>query len=500
MKKSYVRSRRWRVYLLLCCSLLVFGLTPETFGQVVTQGAAVKANFGIDADVYANRLQYGGLPGPEAGTDDWFENQTLWPGLGMGVIDQTDAAAHKTAAQADKNYSFEERMSVPRNTVINGITWIDAVYFRDNNATQDRTDATVFTSTEDKNGDNPATWNLGDAGTPQKNDLIDVMGHMRMDENGDIWGIGAFTTISADGNSHGDFEFFANQIEYNGSNFTGLGDDAGHTAWTFNPDGSVLEAGDLLVAVDFLNGGTTPSTSVRVWLSDADFASLNSKPNREFDLTGVYDSGTDADGFGYAEIEAKDGANTPAVWAIVNTEGDTPGAPWGSLEGPQATYYDDIKELQFTEFAINMTTLGLTAFGGDACNKTLGSLVVKTRSSQEFTAELKDFAGPFLFGYELETDVEVQDLASCENGENEHEFDLNDAIVDAHGGNISFYLSEADAIAGTNSISATQTVTVAESPKTFWVRSSNTEDENCNSIKSFTVITYDNSICSATAF
>ncbi|MFV8347669.1 hypothetical protein [Flavobacterium sp. ZB4P13] len=64
--------------------LLVFG-QASLYGQAVS-GAAVKANFGIDADVYANRLQFGGLT--TAHTDDWFLNADLWPGTGENDIRQ----------------------------------------------------------------------------------------------------------------------------------------------------------------------------------------------------------------------------------------------------------------------------------------------------------------------------------------------------------------------------------------------------------------------------
>ena len=511
MKKNYInvsenslnfsvkQTKLWlrcRSLLLFLAMFLFVAFVPVSNAQIVTQGAAVKVNFGIDADIYSNYLQ-NFQPGTVAsGTDDWFQNLTTWPGGGQGIIDQTNAAALKAAIQADNNYSFVKRMSKDRNSIVGNYTWIDAVYARDNNSTQSNTDATVFTATKDKNGDSPATWNLGTAGSPQKNDLIDVFGHMRMDNvTGDVWGIGALTTVSYDGNSHADFEFFANQVTYNGSNFMNTGTEGGHSAWHFNADGSVLSAGDLLIAVDFENGGTSPNTRVRVWISDADFASLNSKANRDFDLLGTYDSGLDATGYGYAGIVAKNGGNTPSVWAIVNTHNTTLGAPWGTLEGSKATFYDDIKKLQFTEFAINLSSLGLDAFGGDACNKKLGTLIVKTRSSSSFTSELKDFAGPFVFGFNLETNVDVVNLSNCEDGSNQNEFDLNDAVADAHDGNISFFNSENDANNNINAISATQIVTVAQSPKTFWVRSSNSQDEACFVVKSFTVTTFDNPTC-----
>ncbi|WP_167617822.1 hypothetical protein, partial [Maribellus sediminis] len=479
---------------LTCCSFYANS-------QIATQGAAVKANFGIDADVYSDTTEVG-VPG-DNGTDDWFTHSADSLAPGQGVIDQSGWDTLLINSQADKNYAFVRRMSVPRNTLIGNILWIDAVYARDPNSTQSRTDASVFTTTQDKNGDNTKTWNLGDGGTPQKNDLIDVEGHMRMEDD-TLYGIGGFTTISADGNSHADFEFFAQQVEYTGFDFINAGVDSGHTAWVFDPFGDVLTAGDLIVSVDFENGGTKPLTSVRIWISDGAFDSLYTNPgltpNRPFDLTGEYDSGEKASGFGYAGIQPLSGGNDPSVWAIVNTQTSTLGAPWGSREGSQGKWFQDIGKLQFTEFAINMTHLGLDAFGGDPCNKRLGSLVVKTRSSSSFTSELKDFAGPFLFGFDLVTGVDVHDLASCEDGDDEHVFDLTTALDSAHGGTVSYHTSMADAVQGMNPIAKTDSFTNPVGIDTIWVRSENPQDTGCNAVDYFTIETYDNPICDITRF
>ncbi len=412
---SFITSlKNWNQILVLLITGCILLTSHISYSQVVSEGAAVKANFGIDADLYANRQQVGNMIAPNV--DDWFFSST-WPGTGEGVIDQTNSASLKSSIQGNNNYSFVKRMSKPRNTIVNGITWIDAVYVRDNNSIGGNKDATVFTGTKDKNGDNPSSWNLGSGGTPPKNDIIDAFGHMRMDSDG-VWGIGALTKISEDGTSHADFEFFSGQLTLNGGGtLTGIGPDAGHTAWKFNADGSIISAGDLIVIINFTNGGTVPNFSVRVWISETDRINFNARPNRTFDLTGEFNSGLNAAGFGYAEITGKNGAVDPSVWAIVNVGTSTIGAPWGTLVGSQASYAENIIALQYMEFAINLTKLGLEGFGGVGCNKVLGSLMVKTRSSAEFTAELKDFVGPFLFGFELITDLNLTPThATCNGG------------------------------------------------------------------------------------
>lgn len=409
---------------------LVFGQS-SLYGQAVS-GAAVKANFGIDADVYANHEQFTIPPVASSNVDDWFENKGtgFWPGSGFGVID-VDFTAHPlpipgnatpTLAQLiaflktspGKNFPFERRMSQPKGTIVGGYLWLDGVYGRDGIATQGYVDTTVFTKTTDKNGQNPTTWNLGTGGTPSKNDIVDVYAHLRGEGPPDatkgtpfttLWGFGGATTISADGNSHNDFEFFRTDVTFDGSKLINPGDDEGHTAWAFDGTGKITTPGDILISIDFENGGTRPLGSVRVWMRKTDVvvATFNALGDRPFDITGVFDGSSGAT-FGYAEIAKKGTFPTNAVntdiFAVVNTTADTFGAPWGSLEGQNSKYFEDIKKLQFSEFGINLTAFGLDkrTDQSSACANLLGTLMVKTRSSSSFTAELKDFAGPYPFG------------------------------------------------------------------------------------------------------
>ena len=496
----------WRclaIVFLLCCTM------QYSNSQIVTQGAEVKANFGIDADLYTNYLMVDSGYATPAMTDDWFENLSVYAGTGTPVFAPTQDYIDSVLAAIllDNNFGFSFRMydfgHIPRNTKIGDITWIDGVYARDNNATQSNTDASVFAGTKDKNADNPTTWNLGDAGTPIKDDLIEVMGHMRIDDNidddgdgnPDVWGIGAFTTVNSDGNAHADFEFFAREIGYDGSSLTNTGNEGGRTAWVFDEFGNVVSAGALVVSIDFENGGTEPHASVRIWVSEDDYNMLNSKTNNPFEfINGDFNQGLESGVYGYGGIQPLVNSNSPAVWAIVNVDSTTLGPPWGSLESSTADWVEELGELQFAEFAINLSYLGLDAFGGDACNKTLGSLMVKTRSSSEFTAELKDFAGPFVFGFDLETKIVTINLDSCDDGENE--FDLATAVDSTGDGIVTFYSTGADAFAHTNEIASTQTLPVGDTM--FWARSSNPEDSLCFVIDSFMVAVHDNPVCNVT--
>lgn len=483
--------------------LLVFGQV-SLYSQKVS-GAAVKANFGIDADIYANHEQFTTPSVPLSNVDDWFLNTAKWDDSGLGVVD-VDFAAHPLVipgnatptlaelitflkSSAGKNFPFERRMSRDKGTTVGSYLWIDAVYGRDGIATQGNNDATVFTKTTDKNGQNPATWNLGSGGTPQKNDIVDVYGHLRRDPSdvafnttdGNLWGFGGATTISADGNSHNDFEFFRTNVTFDGSKLIGSGPNEGHTAWQFGGvNGAVSVSGDILVAVDFENGGTKPLGSVRVWMkkTDAVVATFNANFARPFDITGVFDQTSGAT-YGYAEIAAKGSvplnpnAVNPYVFAVVNTTADTFGAPWGSMEGSTAKYFDDIKKLQFSEFAINLSALGLDSRINTQipCENLLGTLIVKTRSSSSFTAELKDFAGPYKFGNTETPQVSTQNLVACKNADGTNPaFNLGDGLVGYDAAITKFYTSNPNTMPVPTPIASPGSYTPTANSTTIYVR------------------------------
>ncbi|WP_167614492.1 SprB repeat-containing protein, partial [Maribellus sediminis] len=496
----------WRclaVVFMLCCTM------QFASSQIVTEGPAVRANFGIDADVYTNYLLAPELDTIDPfGTDDWFGG--LYSGDGTAVFNPSPAFITyiNNRLAIDENLSFVIRMGdngwISRNSELeipsspgDTIVWVDGVYARDNNTAGNGKDSTAFGGTSDKNFQDPSTWDAGIKDPYQKGDLIDVYGHMREDPDGDLWGIGAFSTRSTSGSVHADFEFFANQVGFDGSHFSNTGTDHGHTSWTFDSAGVVLTAGDLIVSIDYEKGGDLPVASIRVWVSEADYiyGLANWGGSASFNFTGAFTAESGV-GFGYAEIEPAVGNTDPAAWAVVNVDSVSPAPPWGTLEGPQAANDSVYLPLQFAEFAINMSFLGLDAFGGDACNKTLGSLLVKTRSSPSFESEMHDFVGPLLFGYDLETKIVTTDLDSCDDGVNQ--FDLTTAVDSTGDGVVTFYATSADAFANppVNAISSIQTLPVGDTM--FWARSSNPDDQGCFAVDSFHVIVHDLPVCNVT--
>jgi hypothetical protein len=302
-------------------------------------------------------------------------------------------------------------MSMPSGTVINGHLYIDAVGARDNFSTSSCRDSSTFLGAASKNGDKPTGWMIGVGNVPAKNDIIDAGAHIRMDlTTGHVIGYGFATTLATDGNSHTDFEIYRTLPVFDAINrtITNTGPDStgGHTTTVFNLDGTLKSTGDIMIAVDYSNGGTKAQSSVRVWIDPKnvdglghDTSYINTKAVRPFTFTGIFNGGTGSNGFGYAEIRPNNPSLSNCIIAAVTNGTSTPAGAWGSLSGSQANYDANIQAGQLVEISVDFTAFGLAATNATSgsCEVFLGDILIKTRSSQEFTADLKDYAGPYPF-------------------------------------------------------------------------------------------------------
>ena len=454
MKSSKIYSMSMAVVVTLLLSVLTGNIAHA---QLVVQcSTSVNvANFGVEGDLFANTpgsftSGYVGVANP-AIHDDWFKDNASYPGFGMGIINTSiDAAGTGLATQlsaadfkslvsnqalgpVQRNLTYVQRMSVPKisprfvsfdasGNPTNGYLLLDAVAARDNHTAGGAVDSSAFAGGPDKNGANPQTWTIGVAGVQQKNDLIDVGGHIRREYNfstgeaGDLWGYAFATTRNTSGDAHTDFEVFRTAPVLTGTGITNTGPDGGHTSGKFDFDGSLLSPGDLLVSVDYSNGGTNPLYSVRIWVNPNDLkmdgsgltlAAFNAippqtvpgGPGRKFTFTGVFNGGTGSGAFGYAEIAPLPGAAGSCLFFSVVNNGTVAAAPWGNLTAQNAAASDSMDALVNVEVAINFSKFGLDIDPiTGPCFQLFGSLLVKTRSSSSFTSEMKDVAGPFIFG------------------------------------------------------------------------------------------------------
>jgi len=369
---------------------LVIPLVSQS--QITT--AVVRANFGVDADLRANYFS-GSIT---SSGDDWFNNGTA--GTGRYVIDTTGAAAIVAGYLTDvspwpkRMASLFRPMSLPQFSNVNRRIWLDAIYVRDYHGT----DTTVFASGSSKNGMSPANWNCPVAQSiPDKNDILDVFMHIRRNGDGSIpgvvdslWMFGGISMDNTTGNRYFDFEMYQTDIYYDriSRQWYGYGPDAGHTSWQFDAAGNVIKAGDIIFTGEFQSSVLT-NIEARIWI---DQASLSITP-AQFIWSGQFDGASAGAQYGYASILP---TSAGAFYTGLGSSTNTWAGPFQLVlqdNSLATTYTKD----QFIEFSVNLTKLGLdpvTTFGSDICGTPFNRMVVKTRASSSFTAELKDFVAP----------------------------------------------------------------------------------------------------------
>jgi hypothetical protein len=383
-------------------TLLLLILLTSIFanGQITTP--IVKANFGVDGDLRANYLQGTGVTGA---ADDWFNNGTL--GTGRHVIDSTGAAAIIAGYNSDASpwpkrmATFFRGMSLPTFTIFNNRLWLDALYVRDYHGN----DTTVYTSGADKNGMSPALWSGGIQGIPDKNDILDVMMHVRRagpNTTDSLWMFGGISIVNTTGNRYFDFEMYQTDISYDrvSAHWYGYGPDAGHTSWKFDATGKVTSPGDIIFNGQF-QSSTLTSIEARIWVKKTDWQTV---VPTAFNWSGQFDGDGSGAAYGYASISPKVAGTFYTGLGSVNNAWS---GPFGLVlqdnslsfnnPAPASTTNGKYVATQFIEFSVNLTKLGLdpvTTFGGDVCGTPFNRLVVKTRASSSFTAELKDFVAP----------------------------------------------------------------------------------------------------------
>ena len=385
MKKNILNPRLFKKGSYLFFVVFIFLSLGNT--NLFSQNGGTPADFEIDGGVYSGTVG--------VGTDDWFEGTS-----GFGLIDTSNSATYLTQTQNLVNEPFVVGSNFNQYEVVNGKVLYEAIFIRDYvnlNSIGGGLDQTTFGGGE-KNGDNPETdWTFITTTVSEKNDIVDSYAHIRREGatiDTDMWIDLGVSCMSSAGDHFIDFEFFKSQIEVSGNGFINSGPDQGHTAWEFDASGNVISTGDLVIGFSY-NSESINEVIARIWVQRTDFSNLN--PTN-------FNWGTDFDGdwngFGYAEIVI------PAGLTIFDDlsgggSGTTPAPPWGTYYdntgSPFTTSYSDGN---LAELAINLTDLGVDpslAVGGDACEAPWTKIIVKSRSSSSFTAQLKDFSGPYDF-------------------------------------------------------------------------------------------------------
>lgn len=348
----------------------------------------VKANFGVDSDLRNNFF----VNTATTAVDDWFVNGGA--GTGRFVVDTNGATAVYNgylSNPASRNQAIIRNMSMPPFSLANGRLLIDAVFARDFHGD----DSTVFASGSNKNGMHPSDWSTPESqSVPDKNEILDIFMHVRRDgrsSRDSLWMFGAVSIENTTGNRYFDFEMFQTDIFYNrtSNTFSGYGPDAGHTSWKFDAAGRIISAGDIILTAEY-SSSSLSLIEARIWVSRE---SLLVTPTA-FIWSGQFDGASNGAGFGYASILPK---TEGAFYSGLQNSSVTWGGAFKIVRSDNSIV-NDYEPKQFMEFSVNLTKLGLdpvTILGGSTCDMPFQKVMVKTRASTSFTAELKDFVAPF---------------------------------------------------------------------------------------------------------
>ncbi|HEX4957636.1 MAG TPA: T9SS type A sorting domain-containing protein [Lacibacter sp.] len=398
-----------RNFTFLIIAMIAIAVTPQS---IYAQSPASVANFGIDGDLYANTRLAGSFPGN--GTHDWF--RPSGGGSGIGLVDTTGTSVFTSRILSGQNIYFTRGQSVPRYSIVDGMYMLDTRYGRDGfGCTPGLPDSTVFKGSN-KNGASPYIWGFENpgGGVQNKNDIIDIYAHMR--RNGTtinatnpspLYLIAGASTLGVDGDRYIDFELYRSRITFSHSTgFTNSGPKTtgGHSAWTFNADGTVAKTGDMMLSFSY-NSSSVSDVAVYIWVS----SSVKNTVNPfyfDFIPAEFYGDGN-APAWGYCRITQNNGAPNFQFNATANTA-STNGPFWGTNSkdfgtSPNNYAASQYATGQYSEVAINLTSLGIDpALGNsgsttDPCAPPFTRIVVKTRASNSFTSELKDFTGPYPF-------------------------------------------------------------------------------------------------------
>ena len=347
----------------------------------------VKANFGVEADLRANFFDGAIL----TGNDDWFRNNGT---VGQGIIDTTGAGFILSRYVIDPNFRripFFRGMRFPQFAVVNNRLLIDGIFIRDYHGD----DSTVF-SGGNKNGMNPSAWSCPvSQGIPDKNDILDIMMHVRREgPNGtdSLWLFGGVSIDNTTGNRYFDYEMYQTDIFYDRATrkFFGAGPDAGHTAWQFDAAGNVTKPGDIILTAEY-SSSSLSMVEARIWVNQS---ALSLTPTT-FNWGGQFDGAGAGATFGYANILPKAAGD---FYTGLQCGNNTWAGPFQVVRQDN-TVAANYSARQYMEFSVNLSKLGLDPYitSSDPCKMPFRRILIKTRASTSFTAELKDFVGPFDF-------------------------------------------------------------------------------------------------------
>ncbi|HEY6191656.1 MAG TPA: T9SS type A sorting domain-containing protein [Bacteroidota bacterium] len=329
---------------ILVCVLTMLALTGRASAQAPAGTPGVAASVEIDANFFSGVTFTGAtfLPG-----NDWSQGPT-----GSALLLQS--GGHSV---------------IGLNNAMNSLWFRDENWGTGDDPTQYKGGQKNDQAIDASSGHWAVTDTTTGGGSPQKNDITNCYISTQVDgATGHRWVVAGFETRATNGVSFAGLELDQRGMFVDrsvpGSNkitgrATGAGTVGGRVAGTLDINNHLV-GGDILLIVDYTNGGTRPIVSVREW-------STNSGGS----WTLIADSLTSGKGFTTTNT-----GNIPAV------------AP-GQGISPSGLPNDTTIALQFVEFGLDLTGLNLLPI--DPCNP-LATALFQTRSSASFTSSLMDFA------------------------------------------------------------------------------------------------------------
>ena len=230
----------------------------------------------------------------------------------------------------------------------NSLVGASCAFTADDLSTSTLTDRTVFLGSN-KNGDPVPSWEWGTNNNPAKDDLANVYGCTTSNAAGDTVLYAGLERLAPNGASHIDYELFQSSV--------GLDHAVPCPADIECFFTGARTVGDIIISVDFENGGAVGSVTLRRW------------------------NGTD-----YVVVSSGGlGCNGADTICVFSNGTDIDGGPWPNFD-EHGDVITTLPTNAFTEFGLNLTQL---LGGAVPCT---ASAVLKTRSSPSFTSTLMDFA------------------------------------------------------------------------------------------------------------
>jgi len=244
-----------------------------------------------------------------------------------------------------------------------------AAFIKDDLSQASGVDQTTFSGAGGSNKNNDPisgpgdTWHWDAGNVPAKDDFANAYAYATVSTGHLILYVG-FERLDPSGDSHVDFEFFHSKVSLDEAvPCNDPGSDPTPCNWVGN-----RSVGDIIATMDFLNGGGFGSLTIYEWSGT------------------IYTQVASITGEG---CNAASGGIPADTICGFNNGGSINGGPWPNYDR-HGKVITNLPQNAFTEFGIDVTNLE----GGTPC---LTTVLGKTRSSQSFTAELKDFAGPVAF-------------------------------------------------------------------------------------------------------